>query len=294
VQLRMVVQAAALLLALHWGPESYAAQGHSLAPGTTEELTLTSNTFKNTRTIRVLLPPRYYDPAEKNRKYPVFYFTDGIAVFDGRKLAHIAGQLMLAGEIPPMIFVGMDNGGSTRESQNPGSDRANEYLPFEDKFLEPPLPAPHGRLFPKFLTEEVWPLIENRYRTTNEIGLGGSSYGAEIALYTVMEQPGRYHWLYLESPSLYVHDDELLRRAEAFTKWPQRIYVGAGTAEGAKEDQQEMLDDVKRFARTIEHQTRTCLLIVPGARHEEDAWRVRLPTALKFLLGSGSCNVAQK
>jgi predicted alpha/beta superfamily hydrolase len=68
----------------------------------------------------------------------------------------------------------------------------------------------------------------------------GSSYGDEIALYTVMTQFGRYRWLYLESPSLYAHDDELLRRSEFFKDWPERIYVGAGTAEGAKGDGQQM------------------------------------------------------
>jgi hypothetical protein len=76
---------------------------------------------------------------------------------------------MQAGEIPPTIFVGIYNGGSTRESKNPGFDRANEYLPFEDKFLQPPLPSPQGRLFPKFLEEEVRPLIDSRYRTTKKL-----------------------------------------------------------------------------------------------------------------------------
>jgi predicted alpha/beta superfamily hydrolase len=291
---KMAIQALAVLLTIHWTPENYASRKDNHAAGKPEELILTSSIFKNTRTIRIALPPLYYDAAERNRKYPVFYFTDGIAVFHGRQLPRIAETLMRTGEIPPMIFVGIDNGGSTRESKNPGSDRANEYLPFEDKFLQPPLRSPQGWLFPKFLEEELRPLIDSRYRTTKDIGLGGASYGAEIVLYTAMAQPGRYRWLYLESPSLYVHDDELLRRAEAFKKWPARIYVGAGTAEGANEDQQEMVEDVKRFARTVQHQTKSCVLIVPGAHHEEDAWRVRLPTALKFLLANGSCKIEQQ
>ena len=35
-------------------------------------------------------------------------------------------------------------------------------------------------------------MIDSKCRTTQEIGLGGCPYGAEIALYTVMAQFGRY------------------------------------------------------------------------------------------------------
>ncbi|HEY8716749.1 MAG TPA: alpha/beta hydrolase-fold protein [Candidatus Acidoferrum sp.] len=254
-----------------------------------EEVSLASKVFHNTRTLRVLLPPHYHDPASRSQKYPVFYFTDGIAVFHGRQLDHIASNLMRTGKIPPMIFVGIDNGGSTRESRNPGTDRASEYLPFEDKFLEPPLPNPQGRLFPQFLEDEVRPAIDGKYRTTKEAGLGGASYGAEIALYTAMERPGHYRWLYLESPSLYVHDDALLHRAQDFHQWPTHIYIGAGTAEGSGGTGQEMVDDVTRLYKIIEHQTQSCLLIAPGAHHEEEAWRARLPYALDVLLGNASC-----
>jgi predicted alpha/beta superfamily hydrolase len=288
------VRIVACLVAWHWGQSGLGAQKDGNTVPAVEELTLTSKIFRNTRTIRVFLPPRYSDSAQINRRYPVFYFTDGIAVFHGRKLVQIAKALIEEDQIPPMIFVGIDNGGSTRESKNPGSDRANEYLPFQDTFLQPPLPSPQGGLFPKFLAEEVQPMIDSKYRTSQEIGLGGSSYGAEIALYTVMAQSGRYRWLYLESPSLYVHNDELLRRSENFKNWPERIYVGAGTAEGANGDGQEMIDDVKRFSKMIEHQTKSCLLIVEGAHHEEEAWRARLPDALRFLLGSGSCKLSKQ
>jgi predicted alpha/beta superfamily hydrolase len=161
----------------------------------------------------------------------VFYFTDGIATFHGRQLDRIANRLVLSGRIPPTIFVGIDNGGSTRESKNPGSDRANEYLPYPDDFLLPPVPNPQGKLFPAFLEEEVRPLVESRYRTSSTIGIAGASYGAAIALFTVMEHPGRYQWLLLESPSLYIANDALLRRSETVQNWPSRVYVGAGTDE---------------------------------------------------------------
>jgi predicted alpha/beta superfamily hydrolase len=265
-----------------------AAEPPDSASGSMELLTLHSKVFSNTRTIRVWLPPGYNGPSSRHRKYPVFYFTDGIAVFHGRQLDEIASQLVATHQIQPTIFVGIDNGGSTQESKNPGLDRANEYLPFPDEFLKPPLPNPHGILFPEFFESEVRPLVESRYQTNQQIGIAGSSYGAVIALYTVLKRPGSYRWLLLESPSLYVDNEALLKLSEKQKQWPNRVYVGAGTREGDG-DGQEMVNDVKRLKNTIEGRTATCLLIVPGAQHNEGAWRARLPIALKFLLADRPC-----
>lgn len=216
-----------------------------------EFLTLRSKIFGNTRTIRVWLPDDYHEPSQRGRKYPVFYFTDGIATFHGRQLDRIAKELILSRRIPPTIFVGIDNGGSTRESKHPGSDRANEYLPYPDASLVPPVPKPRGKLFPEFLEREVRPLVESQYRTTDAIGIAGASYGGAIALFTVMKYPGRYRWLLLESPSLYVGSDALLRRSGTFRDWPSRVYVGAGTNEGEGDSKREMVDDATRLVRSI-------------------------------------------
>src|SRR5262249_14967235 len=80
-----------------------------------EILTLHSKIFNNTRSLRVWLPPDYQDPNQHDRNYPVFYFTDGVAVFHGRELDHVADKLIRTRELPPAIFVGIDNGGSTIE-----------------------------------------------------------------------------------------------------------------------------------------------------------------------------------
>jgi enterochelin esterase-like enzyme len=273
------------------------AQVHSgspkISPARLDLLTLRSRVFSNTRTIRVWLPPGYDDQAQVTSQYPVFYFTDGVATFHGRHLDVTAERLIKVGKIPPTIFVGIDNGGSTLESKDHSSDRANEYLAFPDEYFEPPLPAPQGKLFPDFMDNEVRPLIESHYRTQATRGLAGASYGAAIALYTVMERPGEYRWLLLESPSLYIGNDELIHRAAKFTQWPERVYVGAGTNEGKGDSKLEMVRDVRRFTRSLGTRVKSCTTIVPGAEHDEAAWRARLPSALEFLLGTGLCSPAQ-
>ena len=280
---RVIVSCIALLLC------GWTATAQPQAPGGVEILTLHSKIFGNTRSLRVWLPPQYRDPKQPDRKYPVFYFTDGVAVFHGRELDRVAAKLIRDREIPPTIFVGIDNAGSTLESKNPGSDRANEYLPYPDEFLNPPLPHPQGKLFPSFLEEEVRPLVESRYRTNGEVGLAGSSYGGAIALYTVLERPGHYRWLLLESPSLYIANDELLRRSATAVKWPARVYIGAGTNEGEGDSKQEMVNDVNRLKEMLQSWTVVCLVVVPGAEHNEGAWRARLPSALRFLLPNQPC-----
>jgi predicted alpha/beta superfamily hydrolase len=185
--------------------------------------------------------------------------------------------------------VGIDNGGSTNESKAPGTDRANEYLPFPDEYLRPPLPNPHGKLFPEFFEHEVRPLVEKRYRTNREIGIAGSSYGGLIALYTALKRSQEFRWLLLESPSLYVADDASLKMAAAQKAWPSRVYVGAGTDEGEGDSKREMVDDVNKLMRAVGPRTATCLVIANGAQHNEDAWRARLRFALRFLLGGAEC-----
>jgi hypothetical protein len=267
---------------------------NAVLTGTLELLTLRSKVFSNTRTIRVWLPPGYNDAASSLRNYPVFYFTDGIAVFHGRQLDRISAELTIEHRIPPTIFVGIDNGGSTHESKAPGTDRANEYLPFPDEFLEPPLPNPQGKLFPQFFEREVRPLVEKRYRTNGKIGIAGSSYGGVIALYSVLQNAKEFRWLLLESPSLYVDHDALLKMSAAQEKWPDRVYVGAGTEEGEGDAKREMVDDVNRLIHAVEHRTTACLVIAPGAQHNEDAWRARLPFALRFLLGGEKCSITKQ
>lgn len=161
-----------------------------------------------------------------------------------------------------------------------------------------PLRSPtwHGKLFPAFLETEVRPLVESRFPTrvdTAHIGLAGSSYGGAIALYTAIARPGHYGLLLLESPSLYIGDPALLHAIESVHTWPDRIYIGVGTNEGSTADaRHEMVADSRTFANLLAHhasRTRTCLRAVPGAEHNEDAWRARLPAALAFVLGTGAC-----
>jgi enterochelin esterase-like enzyme len=254
-------------------------------------LTLRSATFGNTRTLRVLLPADYDAPANSNKRYPVFYFTDGRAAWDAWRVPSTFRSLWERNAIPPWIVVGIDNGGSVIESKDPLRDRASEYLPYADQSWQDAPPTPRGDRFPAFLIGEVIPLVDRAFRTTTgdgAVGLAGASYGAAVALYTALRHPGRIGRLLLESPSLHIGDGKLLNDAARASAWPERVYVGVGTEEGdSPEARSAMVTDARQLHATIIGRVpgiRAHLLVSPGARHWYDAWAERLPAALKFLL----------
>jgi predicted alpha/beta superfamily hydrolase len=272
-----------------------AAGAVGAAPDDLRELELRSVVFGNTRTVRVLLPPGYSRPENAARGYPVFVFTDGRAAFDGNgwDLPGTARGLWATGAIEEVIFVGVDNGGSTLETRDPVRDRAAEYLPYPDPtWDEVPSPEPRGDRFPSFLFDEVVPLVDRTFRTRTDtpIGLAGASYGGVIALYTAMQRPDRIGRLLIESPSLHVGDGVLLANARGCESWPSRVYIGVGTAEGdTRQIRSRMVEGARELDEIVESGTRegrTRLIVREGARHAYDAWCERLPEALSFLLGA--------
>jgi enterochelin esterase-like enzyme len=256
-------------------------------------LELKSRVFGNTRNLHVLLPPAYDEPGRERDRFPVFYFTDGVAAWDAWGVPSVVEQLSARREIPDYIFVGIDNGGSTRESTSPARDRASEYLPYADQSWTDAAPEPKGDRFPAFLFDEVMLLVGQHVRTTTDgpvTGLAGSSFGGAVALYTALKHPDRIGLLLLESPSLHIGHEQLLKDAAVAARWPIAVSIGVGTAEGDTPDARALmvrtvrqLDDILRVRAPA---TRERLVVVEGAEHWYDAWRARLPDALRFLLTS--------
>jgi enterochelin esterase-like enzyme len=255
-------------------------------------LTLRSRVFGNSRALRVLLPPGYDAPANAARRYPVVYFTDGVAAWDGWGVPDTVRDLWARHRIRAAIFVGIDNGGSATEATDPIRDRASEYLPFEDQTWDGAPPPAKGELFPRFFFDEVHRLIVRRYRASRrpqDLTLAGASYGAIAALYTAMRYPDRVGQLLLESPSLHVGEGRLLNAADVQARWPRAVYVGVGTDEGDSPAAKErMLADARRLDRIFKQASpppRSQLVVAVGGIHWFSAWRARLSGALVFLLG---------
>jgi len=249
-----------------------------------------SRIFHNTRFLRVWLPPGYDDPANASRRYPVLYLNDGQNLFEAAtsftgvewQVDETGDRLIREGVVPPMIFVGMDNA---------ARDRIREYMPHRS--LHPMTLRAHGTRYPSFLFKEVIPFVARNYRVAigpENTGLGGSSLGALIALYTAAVRPGVIGRLLLESPSLWASNRQLIRQSRGVKRWPERVFLATGTAEvGRKDRDQSVVDDVRELAAILRRagldDSRLRLVIDEGATHHESAWARRFPEALAFLFG---------
>jgi predicted alpha/beta superfamily hydrolase len=249
-----------------------------------------SRIFRNTRFLRVWLPPGYDDLENAERHYPALYLNDGQNLFESStsftgvewQADETADRLIRESSIAPMIIVGVDNA---------GKDRIREYMPHRS--LNPMIVRALGRHYPDFLIKEVMPFVCRNFRVAKDagnIGLGGSSMGALIALHTAIARPGVIGKLLLESPSLWASNRQLIRESLRVRIWPERVFLGVGTAEaGSPERSRATVDDVRELAAILRRaglsEKRLRLVIDENAGHNEGAWAARFPQALQFLFG---------
>jgi predicted alpha/beta superfamily hydrolase len=247
-----------------------------------------SRVFQNTRLLRVWLPPGYDDPENAGRRYPLFYLNDGQNLFEPAtsfngvewQVDETSDRLIRESIVPPLIVVGLDNA---------GKDRIREYMPYRS--LQPVIMRVQGSRYPDFMIKEVMPFIARQYRVATgpqNTGLGGSSLGALIALYTAIVRPGMFGQLLLESPSLWASNRQIIKQSRLVKIWPERIFLAMGTAEAGRADRdRSMIDDVRELAAILRRagldDKRLLLKIDEGATHHESAWARRFPEALSFL-----------
>ena len=263
--------------------------------GVLEITPFTSKIFHNTRMLRVWLPANYGSPRNAYRSYPVLYMHDAQNLFDDatsnvgewhvdETVDHLVGSF----KIPPMIVVGIDHAGENRSS---------EYLPYPDPHHEQyDVPVPkdlRGKDYATFLLTEVMPFIEKKYRVSRgaaNTGIGGSSYGGVISLYTVLQHPGIFGHVLIESPVLGVGNGQLLKDAENAKQLPQKMFLAMGTSETRyPEYNAELVKSVEELQTILRKRgmgpERLKVVVEEGATHNEEAWSRRLPDALVFLYG---------
>jgi predicted alpha/beta superfamily hydrolase len=240
-------------------------------------LSVWSPELKNRRAVDVYLPPSY---AAGRQRFPVVYLQDGQNLSDpsiafGGNTWQLEGALeRLARGGIEIIAVGIHNRGDARLA---------EYSPFLD--------ARHGGgagdRYLRFVVDTIKPRIDRRYRTDRRreaTAIAGSSMGALIALYGFFEAPRTFGRVAALSPSIWFGARRLLEFVEAAGRPDGRIYVDAGTSEGA-----QTLRDTRRLVRLLRrkgYDSRTALRYLEATRHRhtEIDWAKRLPGALEFLL----------
>jgi predicted alpha/beta superfamily hydrolase len=107
-------------------------------------------------------------------------------------------------------------------------------------------------------------------------------------LYTVMDRPGVFGRLLLESPSLFISNRQVLKHSLSVRQWPERIFLAIGSGESGNEERdKEIVDDVLELGHILRRaglgEDRLQVKIDEGATHSEGDWARRFPEALKFL-----------
>ena len=235
--------------------------------------------------VLVYLPPGY-DEAP-TRRYPVLYLQDGQNLFDEAtafsrewQVDETAQRLIEAGEIAPLIIVGIANAGERR---------IDEYTPTRDRRHRAGGGASrYGRM----LVEELKPFVDATYRTRPDpahTGLGGSSLGGLLSMYLGLQYPGLFWRLAVLSPSVWWDDRFIVRRVRLLSyKPPLRIWLSVGTheADGVVEAARALRDALveKGWCEGDD----LAFAVVEGARHEEAAWAGQVEPVLRYLFPRGA------
>lgn len=239
------------------------------------------------RDIIVYLPHGY--EKEKKKRYPVLYLHDGQNIFDGAtsyipgmewRVDETAQALIAAGEIRPLIIVGV---------YNTGVNRVDEYTPTKDAKVRQ---GGKADLYGRMLVEELKPFIDAQYRTlrtSKETGLGGSSLGGLVSLYLGLKYPQVFGKLAVVSPSVWWDERKIVRDVQALKKRPRlRLWMDIGTKEGdtpenATKDTRALRDAL--VAKGWKENSDLKYFEAEGAEHNEKAWAERVAPMLKFLFG---------
>ncbi|MDQ8030105.1 MAG: alpha/beta hydrolase-fold protein [Brevundimonas sp.] len=168
-----------------------------------QSFALPSATYGGTREINVWLPPGY---AESGQTYPVLYLLDGGQGQDFHHISGIAQLGTIVGTTRDVIVVGVAS-----------VDRRNELaLPTEDAELIARYPTQGQSIrFRQFLTDEVLPFVEARYRTNGETALMGESLAGLFVVETFLKEPQMFDAYVAVSPSLWWDGGRLARQAGA-------------------------------------------------------------------------------
>ncbi len=240
----------------------------------------------NNRDVHVYLPPGYR--RSRNRRYPVLYLHDGQNVFDSAtafghtewRADETAERLIEQKLIEPIIIVAVANA---------GEDRIHEYAPTRGRIEEGKRKRSKGRLrlYGRFLSKELKPFIDGRYRTMSEpefTGLGGSSLGGLATIALGLWFPNTFQRLAVLSPSVWWDDCVLYKLVEKIdeeARPPLKIWLDTGTHEPGWERAAVLRDGLVEKGWRLHGDL--YYYEANGADHSEHAWSERFDAVLRFL-----------
>jgi predicted alpha/beta superfamily hydrolase len=214
------------LLALLMGITASAgaqAENKPFVLANTQIIPVQSKSTGKAHELVVVLPSSY--AANPGKTYPVLYFLD--AYWDTPLLTATYGNLVYDKQVPEFIMVGL----SYPSGFDYDAERRKDYTITA-------LDAGSGKAdaFLKFITQEVAPMIESRFRgeKTGRI-LSGSSLGGLFAIAAAYKAPGFFAGHIAISPAAGWDGEALAKLDEQYAREHKalaaRMFISYGTAE---------------------------------------------------------------
>lgn len=230
--------------------------------------------LNKTRKIWALLP---HDYDKTDEHYPVMYLQDAQNLFNedaqhgnweiDKKLA-----VMSEYKIGKIIIIAIEHA---------EDDRLKEY-----NVGRTVLGKGQGKKYIRFVTETLKPFVDSNFRTKTErkyTGIGGSSMGGLVSLFSGLRYPEVYGKLMIFSPSLWVVP-KLKIDADLTNTDDTKIYLYAGG-----EESETMIEHVQRFkdnaisSEFVKDKMKINLSINMKGTHNESYWSDEFPKAIEWL-----------
>lgn len=238
------------------------------------------------RYVSVYLPPNYHD--EPDRRFPVLYMWDGQNLFDPATAFNMewavdetCDRMIKAGEMEPVIVVGVYNG---------GEHRLSELSPWRDARLGA---MGEGHAFFRWVTGWLKSFIDTEYRTLSDpanTGVAGSSMGGLAALYCAYRYPLVFGRVAALSPAFWFARSQIFRYVASRPR-PEgaKIYLDCGEKETARVHPKRnfyrvaasMVDLLRQQGFKDERDLRW--VSDPRGTHSEYFWAHRIGPAIAWL-----------
>ncbi len=235
--------------------------------------------LKNSRSLRIYLPPSYQENAAK--RYPVLYMHDGQNLFDAKTASfgtewgvdETVNRLVATGAMDEVIVVGIDN--------TPG--RISEYTPCCD--------PKHGGgkldAYAAFIVDTLKPAIDKMLRSLpgkEHTAIMGSSLGGIASVAIAQRHPAVFSKAGGVSSSFWWNERAMITKIPA--RLPVKFYIDAGTKGDGLEDtllmRDAMLEQGYRAGADLFYYS------AEGGSHNEQSWAARVEKPLVWFFPWGS------
>ncbi|AZI20086.1 alpha/beta hydrolase-fold protein [Chryseobacterium taklimakanense] len=239
------------------------------------------------RKVWALLP---YDYETSDKSYPVLYLQDAQNLFNGGSAFgnwQIDKKLSILAEYGrgDLIVIAIEHG---------SEERINEYT-FDNNTVAK---NSEGKKYIRFIADTLKPYVDSVYRTKKErefTGIGGSSLGGLISIYSGFLYPEVYSKLMIFSPSLWVEPNNNFPMFSYTVPYKTKVYIYGGDKEGSNmvqrirvfEEKMKKWEEQKLF----DFEFRTS--INEEGTHNEFYWSQEFPKAVEWLFYDNIENPAE-